>query len=286
MKPIKLLVTLLVACAFIVSTRPTFAGDVESIVQIQPMHVGDSQVLTFDTIKTSQIGDTAVLDATPLSKDRLLVSAKRAGRSTVTVNDAKGRHVTQISVLPGYLGTTDGTIVFNPVVDPRAGEVVNIEVGSSIFVKADSVSPDTNTSQSIRIQSAVEGYVEIAGRAEGDGAVTIVSDGHSKLVVVIVTRHHFSRSETIRYAEQLTKLLADRFPDVVVSVSGEDTIVLSGFCHIDARARIVSPDRLAPPLNGSDPLSFAYQVVPYGIYVVDRVGRDGLAEQPKLRLIK
>ena len=73
---------------------------------IQTLHVGDSDVLSFDGITMAATGDPAVADIVPLSTRRLLVNAKREGRTTLTVLDRHGKHRIRIAVLTGDGGMT------------------------------------------------------------------------------------------------------------------------------------------------------------------------------------
>ena len=63
------------------------------------LRAGDSEVYDFDGITTTAVGDPAVADIVPVSTGRLLVNAKRPGRTTIFVFDRRGKNVLHLTVV-------------------------------------------------------------------------------------------------------------------------------------------------------------------------------------------
>lgn len=68
---------------------------------IKTLHAGESDVLEFDGITTTAVGDPAVADIVPLSSRRLLINGKGPGKTTIFVFDSRGKNIIRVSVDPG-----------------------------------------------------------------------------------------------------------------------------------------------------------------------------------------
>ncbi|BDI32816.1 hypothetical protein CCAX7_48670 [Capsulimonas corticalis] len=168
---------------------------------VKTLHVGESDVLEFDGITTTAVGDPAVADIVPLSARRLLINGKGAGKTTIFVFDSRGKNVVRVSIEPGQnmipIAQRIEEEIGIPTVTVRA-------VNDTIFLEG-----------SAPTQSA---------SAMAEAIATAYTAKVKNLLVVGEQTHVLTLSE--RYEKLLSENLANS--GIQVSVIDEKTIALTG----------------------------------------------------------
>jgi pilus assembly protein CpaC len=168
---------------------------------IKTLHAGESDVLEFDGITTTAVGDPAVADIVPLSTRRLLINAKSAGKTTIFVFDSRGKNIVRVSVEPGQnmipIAQRIEEEIGVPTITVRA-------VNDTIFLEG-SAPTQASSSMAEAIASAYTPKVK-------------------NLVVIGEQTHILTLSE--RYEKLLSENLANT--GIEVGVIDEKTIALTG----------------------------------------------------------
>lgn len=216
------------------------------------MNVGESEIYEFDKISTSAVGDPTVADIVPISTNRLLVSAKGVGHTTIFVYDRRGRNSISVTVLPSE----------------------NMGVLASKI--EDEIGIPTVTVQAINDTIFLEGAAPT--QSASDRAEAIAKAYASKVVNLIVIGSTVQQpSEAERYADLLNENLSTS--GITAQAFDDHTIILKGKYArptghmVTANEAGVSDDTpdIAKEQDDADPLDTLLKSLPTDIHVINLV---------------
>lgn len=229
---------------------PSMGGGIASTSASTTAHktlrVGESQIYEFAGITTTAVGDPAVADIVPISKNQLLINGKGIGETTVFVYDNHGKNVIHVTVLPGAGIAPVATQIQQDINDPA---ITVRAVNNEIFLEGHVDSQ----SQSMRAEEIAKAYT--------DRVKNLITVGNQTA----------APTEAETYASLLNENLGGS--GITAKVLDANTIVLTG--------RYARPIAAAAPLPvgvhpGTDAIDMAsnYQV------------QDPEANDPLTRLLK
>jgi|GEM_PF-1222958 len=180
------------------STKAVRAAVGNPMNEDQSLHSGESEILDFDGITTTAVGDPTIADIVPLSTRRLLVNAKSPGTTTIFVFDSRGKNTITVHVTPGSN--------FAPIAD-RIEKDINI---STVTVRA--------VNDTIFLEGSVP------SQSDADLAVAIATAYTPKVKSLLVTPE---QPHIASLAEKYAQILNDNLSSSGINASVVDTTTIS-----------------------------------------------------------
>src|SRR3569833_2281210 len=157
------------AIAWLISLS-TSAFAAPSLPTTEKMNIGESTILRFDHIEGIIVGDVSIADVVQLSADRLLVSARGLGYSTVKIADRSGNHFVHVKVSRSLSTEAIAERIREEIAGPsKLGGAIShwMNVGDRYDIDTDFVKQAASIDSSIADITLHTGFVSIEAKHPG-----------------------------------------------------------------------------------------------------------------------